>query len=552
MKILASAFLNHDSSISVINNGRVDEYCLIERKTRNKHDGHSIFKVLHQNYLMGNSVKNIDYISNSFFELSKLKFRETFFYEFQKKKGISVESNSHDHHLCHAHCGFFGSNFEDALCIVIDGNGSDLNGVLEKNKRTFETLSIYQFQKGKLTKTIYKELIQSSLIGKYVRGSLKVCSNDNHFDYNYYEKNYNQNINLKSYTLKNDEEHLLSIGILYEQVASELGFSQFECGKLMGLAQYKNHEDKLPHAYSSDEWIKKVSISNKAQSILEKRILDIVKKYVDETGIKNVVLTGGVFLNCVSNYNLIKQLPNVNFHVDPICNDNGISIGKGLMVYTEKTNRIPCKIENFYLGHKEDSNLLKEKIKISNLNYIENINYSDIVNILLKGELVSLFQGRSESGQRSLGNRSLLFDPRIKNGRTIVNAIKKREDFRPFAASILFEHAKTWFDLGSLTESPTMSFAVDAYENAIKEVAAVIHADGTCRIQTVTKKQNEHFYNLINEFYKKTGIPMILNTSFNLAGEPLVETFEDAILVMKNSELKYTYFPEISILVCKD
>ena len=103
----------------------------------------------------------------------------------------------------------------------------------------------------------------------------------------------------------------------------------------------------------------------------------------------------------------------------------------------------------------------------------------------------------------------------------------------------------------SLDESPTMSFAVDSYENAVKLVPSVIHADGTCRIQTVTKKQNYHFYNLIKEFYKKTNVPMLLNTSFNLSKEPLVETFDDAINVMKSSELKYLYLPEINTLVKK-
>ena len=179
----------------------------------------------------------------------------------------------------------------------------------------------------------------------------------------------------------------------------------------------------------------------------------------------------------------------------------------------------------------------------------DKVDYSDIIDILLSGDIVALFQGKSEVGQRSLGNRSLLFDARNKDGRTIVNEIKKREDYRPFAASVLQEYAHEWFDLKTLEESPTMSFAVDAYDKTIKEVPSVIHADGTCRIQTVTEEQNPHFYNLILEFYKRTGVPMLLHTSFNLAGEPLVETYEQALFTLVRSKLKYLYIPEKSVLV---
>jgi carbamoyltransferase len=132
-----------------------------------------------------------------------------------------------------------------------------------------------------------------------------------------------------------------------------------------------------------------------------------------------------------------------------------------------------------------------------------------------------------------------------------VNRIKRRENYRPFAASVLLEYVNEWFDMKSLKESPYMSFAVDAKENAIQQVPSVIHVNNTCRIQTVNKKQNLHFYNLIKEFYNKTKVPMLLNTSFNLAGEPLVEIFNDALHVMNNSELKYVYFPEVKTLVFK-
>ena len=132
-----------------------------------------------------------------------------------------------------------------------------------------------------------------------------------------------------------------------------------------------------------------------------------------------------------------------------------------------------------------------------------------------------------------------------------MNRIKRRENYRPFAASVLLDHVNQWFDMKTLNESPYMSFAVDAYQNAIDKVPSVIHVNNTCRIQTVTQDQNYHFYNLINDFYNKTKIPMLLNTSFNLAGQPLVEIFNDAIDVMNKSELKYLYLPEVKTLIFK-
>jgi carbamoyltransferase len=546
MKILSSSFLNHDSSISILKDGKIVEYVLAERKSRKKHDG-EIIKLFDEIVKNRKDHRDIDFISNSFFNEMYMHHLEN--YLFDLKKSINLESDFEDHHFCHAHCGYYSSQFNDALCIVMDGSGSCIN-VRDKNGNIgeyLETLSVYEFHNGKINDILFKELVSYELVKRYSQSN--VISDNKLFDYDSYSNN--QNKNEKISLIGPNVNNPLSVGLLYELVTMELGYRYSDCGKVMGLAQYKNHEDDLPENYSGDEWRKKVEVSHKLQNITEKRVLDIVKEYVDKTGIKNVVLTGGVFLNCVSNYNLIKEMPEVKFHIDPICSDNGISIGRSLISHIRETESIPSRIENSYLGHKEDNKLLKKKIKKSNLNYIENIKYGDIVNILLAGEIVSLFQGRSESGQRSLGNRSLLFDPRIKNGRTIVNRIKKREDFRPFAASIMLEYATDWFNLLTLNESPTMSFAVDAYERAVKEVPAVIHADNTCRIQTVSKDQNHHFYNLISAFYNSTGVPMLLNTSFNLAGEPLVETFEDSLKVMENSELRYIYLPEIDILISK-
>lgn len=180
---------------------------------------------------------------------------------------------------------------------------------------------------------------------------------------------------------------------------------------------------------------------------------------------------------------------------------------------------------------------------------IENVSTVDVVNKILDQKIVTLFQGRSEAGERALGNRSILFDPRNKDGKDIVNLVKRRESFRPFAGTILYEYAKDYFHMGSLDESPFMGFSLRCREEKIKEIPAIIHVDGTCRIQTLKRKQNPHYYKLISQFYIMTGVPVLLNTSFNLAGDPLVETPEDAIDTLKKSKIDYLYLPEINMLV---
>lgn len=337
----------------------------------------------------------------------------------------------------------------------------------------------------------------------------------------------------------------LSVGEKFCKVSGDFGYSPIDgAGKVMGLAQYKNHKEKLQYPYNSTEWKARVNDAYDIQQETQNHILSLIQKYTEETGVKNVVISGGYGLNCVANYHYLKNLKNINLYIDPICFDAGISIGAAYYHYIQSTQNNPPiqSLQNAYIGYEE------ETYDLSNLE-IQKVSYEDVVNLLLQQNIVALFQGKSEAGQRALGNRSLLFDPRVSNGKDLVNQIKRRENFRPFAGSILLEEASKWFDMLSLKESPYMQYAMDAYENVIEQVPAIIHADNTCRIQTVSQEQNQHFYNLISCFFEKTGVPMLLNTSFNLGGEPLVETFEQAIHTLKNSSIEYLYLPEIETLV---
>ena len=183
---------------------------------------------------------------------------------------------------------------------------------------------------------------------------------------------------------------------------------------------------------------------------------------------------------------------------------------------------------------------------------MHNTSASFVADLIVNQNIVAMFQGRAEGGPRALGNRSILFDPRNPDGKEIVNQVKGREWFRPFAGSMLAEHADNWFEMRGLKETPFMMYAINVKVEKLGEIPAITHVDGTCRIQTVTSKQNRNYYELINAFYEKTKVPILFNTSFNLAGDPLVETIEDALNTILNSDIKYLYLPDIKKLIVKD
>ncbi len=525
-QILSGSFLFHDSGMSIMKNGELSKTIIFERLTREKHDGGFLI----DSFLSELSKTELDSVSFSQF----LKYdNDDHIHAIKKEvkdaldREVNLDIQYYDHHLCHAYCGYYTSKFDDALCIVMDGNGSAF-----KDKMITETESVYAFRNHKLNKVISKKYV-SEYYFKKVQDKI----NNLNIDWSC--------VNVEDIVKELDGD--ISIGQAYQFLCLMMGMSWFDAGKLMGLSQYKNYKSKLPEGYNSSEWINKVDASYIIQKNLENKVFSVVDEYTNKTEIKNVILTGGIFLNCVSNYNLAKKFPDLNIHVDPMCSDNGISIGKALISYIKKYGESPNRIQGSYHGSSESL----DEIKNFGCSYKTNITYSDIVEILINGDIIALYQGKSEVGQRSLGNRSFLFDPRIVDGKTIVNKIKKRENYRPFAASILLDYAKDWFDMSGLKESPHMSYAMKAKQKSLTQVPSVIHVDGTSRIQTVTKNQNYHFYNLINEFYKKTNVPMLLNTSFNLAGEPLVETIQDAVDVLHRSELKYIYLPEINFLLFK-
>lgn len=189
---------------------------------------------------------------------------------------------------------------------------------------------------------------------------------------------------------------------------------------------------------------------------------------------------------------------------------------------------------------------------MNKLKLIENTEPCDIANLLLDNNIICVFNGRAEAGSRALGNRSLIFNPKISSNKDMVNEIKGREKFRPLACSILLDEVKNWFHMNEIEESPFMTYSFDVKKEKKQLIPSVIHVDDTCRIQTVTEENNFNYYSIIESFFKLTNIPLVGNTSFNLAEEPIVETIEDAIKTIYNSKLNYLYFPECKFLIKKE
>jgi carbamoyltransferase len=285
------------------------------------------------------------------------------------------------------------------------------------------------------------------------------------------------------------------------------------------------------------------------QTQTQQRALELILQAVEMTGEKNVVVSGGYGLNCVANYFYLDKLKDmgINLYVEPISNDAGTAIGAALMFHRSLTQdeSVLERSDDLYLGPKYNIDT-KEVYAISKQYKadVTDATNEDVIKLITDKNIVAVYQGRSENGPRALGNRSILYDPTDPNGKEHVNMVKRREYFRPFAGSILEEDVHEWFDLRGMESSPTMMYAVNCQPGVEEKIPAIIHVDGTCRIQTVNREQNENYYDLIKAFKDATGCPIIFNTSFNLGGEPLVETLEDALWTLQQSDIEYLYLPE--------
>lgn len=313
---------------------------------------------------------------------------------------------------------------------------------------------------------------------------------------------------------------------------------------------------------------KYADIAASAQKTAEEALLDMCRHVHKLTGEENLCLTGPLALNCVANSRILKEGPFKRIWIQPAASDAGAALGAALFVWHNhfKKERCADEIHDFQNGsllgpHYSDEEI-DRVLRDAGAHYVR-VKPESIpriaASIIAQGHTVGWFQGRLEFGPRALGSRSILADARVSDVNSIINQkIKQREGFRPLAPSIMKEHAKEWFDFDSA--SPYMLFAANLKEDrrccrqvipgldfakpVMSEVPAVTHVDYSCRFQTVSKEDNPLFYGLLNEFYRETGCPLIVNTSFNVRGEPLVCTPEDALRCFLNTKMDYLVIGE--------
>lgn len=495
------------------------------------------------------------------------------------KKHPQVIDLSTKHHITHAASSFYRSGFQDAVAVVVDGAGTaSWAEYMKEGIWLWETESIIDCSYPANFKTLYKH--QGS------RGPHPTT------------------IELESDSERLEEEGTFisvisdSPGItkVYEAITEYCSFMCIEAGKTMGLAPYGKENPNIPPMFTSDFVVplanrnmfaglyphgavfnfmlldKQFADANQGDSSdkvtrlqsrrdmawhcqrdTQDQVVNLIRKAVELSGKKNVVISGGYGLNCVANYHYLEALKDegINIYVEPISNDAGTAIGAAMLQYHFMNEiKSPVFDNSVYLGPQysyttEDLTATAESCGGT----VTDATHEDIVELMTNKNIVAVFQGRSENGPRALGNRSLLFDPTFEDGKDFVNLVKRREYFRPFAGSILAEDAHEWFDLRGMKDSPHMMYAVNCQEGVAEKIPSIIHVDGTCRIQTVAREDNEHYYDIIKAFKEKTGIPIVFNTSFNLGGEPLVETLEDAVSTLSGSDIEYLYLPEYGKLI---
>ena len=298
----------------------------------------------------------------------------------------------------------------------------------------------------------------------------------------------------------------------------------------------------------------KFDIAASLQLATENLIKDLLTPYIEKYKPNNLCLSGGVALNCVSVGKMLDWFPNINIYVDPIPYDAGLSLGSSRYlyhqilgnprIYNSQQNKTP------YLGYTYSLSDVEEALD-ERKDEIETIGADDdyVVHNLMRKQIISVFGGGSESGRRALGNRSILADPRHADVKDIVNEkVKHRQWFRPFAPSVLRDYVKDWFVHD--VESPYMNLAMNFLDGKSDEVPAVVHFDDTARLQTVTREENQWYYDFIDKFRQKTGVPIVLNTSFN-DREPIVETPQHALDCFLRTNIDCLYFRDYGILVSK-
>lgn len=546
MNIL-SVHYGHDSSSCILKNGEIILYFKEERFSRKKRDHIPFISIKKCLENFNEEITHIIITSTDYSETFTfiVKFISSFI---KLPKHENIIDFTSTHHLSHVGTSFFNSGFEESLVIVVDGRGSFYKNQVSESESVF----LMSYKNG--LKSIIKNYFNSSYIyhDKIDQETITEIENDNNFEGNVFSE-------------------MGGITHLYSSSCLLIGEQPVDGGKIMGLSSYgekiknfpkifnkngkvkeeyfdihpfgdfwkmplfKSHYGKITKEITKENYKFYADYAYEIQTQTQEAVGNLIEKSIEKTGIKQVCISGGYGMNIVANHYYLQRFPDVEFYFEPIADDTGGAIGAAKMFWfletKDKTIR-PLKTTSFHGVHYDVS---KYKEKTASV--------EDIAKLLIENKSVAVYTGLAEAGQRALGNRSILFNTLNPIAKDLVNKIKKREWYRPFACMVLEEDADVYFDMGRIKSSPFMTICFPVRPEYISVIPGVTHVDDTCRIQTVSSNDG-YLYELLQEFKKLSGHGILLNTSFNLAGEPLVETPEDAFNTLNNSCLDYLWFEE--------
>lgn len=445
-------------------------------------------------------------------------------------KDIKSKILNVDHHICHLLISYFSSNYKNSNLLSIDGFGdfaSIYYGIFKNNKLSIKKKTIFPNSLG-----IFYQAITQLLGFKDYGDEYKVMG------MSAYGKNY---ISLFDEIISFDRKNFVKLNLEYFNFLNKdiLKSGNKNNPDIPNLFS-KKLERQLIRQRKVNENIKNIhfDIAYSLQLKYEEIILKIVNEIKYDQISSNLCLSGGCANNSLANGKILKYFKNLN--ISYASGDNGGAIGSVLYYLHKKKYKIDRKsVSSPYLGINHTYKRIEELIDKSKFNikfyHSDEVLLNKIANCLKKNQVVSICRGRSEFGPRALGNRSILANPSKKNIRDILNEkIKQREKFRPFAPSVLDFMQNQYFETNK--KIPYMTEVIYANKNKAGKINGAIHVDGTCRIQTVSKKINPFYFKLIHKFFNKTKIPVLLNTSFNIK-EPIVETPEDAYKCFRRSKI---------------
>jgi len=444
-------------------------------------------------------------------------------------KGFQGEIIFPEHHVSHAAHAFYTSPFRESAVLTIDGVGEWTTtsfGTAQENSIDLTDNIHWPHSVG-----LFYSAFTYFLGFKVNEGEYKLMGLSSYGKPKYYDLILKELIDVK-------DDGSIHLNMKYFAFTYDKVMTNKKFAELFGITpRQKNEKAEQIH----------FDIAASAQKVLEYVIIKMANHIHKKTQMKNLCFGGGVALNGVANYILLKNGPFENIHIPPSPGDAGSAVGCAqYLYYVHKKNQRIIETdyaerirENVYTGPQFNDQEIQHFLDSNKITYQKFDRQSLLQNtakLISDGKIVGWYQGKMEWGPRALGNRSILADPRDANMKDILNEkIKHRESFRPFAPSILEEHTLDYFDI----DIPSPYMLMVAIVKQPDRIPAVTHVDGTGRLQTVSKQANPLYYDLINEFYKITNVPVVINTSMNVMGEPIVNTPEQAHNMLKKTDMDY-------------